>query len=144
METINHVLEQRHPQFNTISPEAAVSDALHQMTCENIDFLVVIKDERFSGVISEHDIASKILTRDIPLRDIKVKEFMTRTLPVATSSDSIEHGLQMLERFNARYLAIFDNFDFKGIISLHDLMHQALNKNNKLENSESRGYAWNY
>ena len=140
METINHVLELRYPQFNTISPEAAVSDALHQMSCENVDFLIVMNDERFAGVISEHDIASRILSRDVPLREIKVKEFMTRTLPVAASSDSIEHGLQMLQRFSARYLVIFDNFDFRGILSLPDLMNQALNKNKSTENA----YTWNY
>lgn len=147
MERIADVLNRKYPQFNTVSPDCLVSDALYQMTCENVDHLIVLEEDKFMGVLTDHDIASKVLFDERPLKKILVKEVMNRTLPVATSDDSLEHCMQMMERFNARHLAVYDNFVFKGVVSSHDLMKQALNKRKETfeeDNYVRQGYPWNY
>src|SRR5690348_7507346 len=78
MERIAEVLARKYPQFNNVSPACLVSDALYQMRCENLDYLIVMEDDKFQGVISDHDIASRILFEDRPLNKIQVKEFMSR------------------------------------------------------------------
>lgn len=146
MDKVLDVLTRKSPQFNTITPETYVSDALYQMCCENIDFLIVLEEDRFQGVISDHDIASKVLFDNRPLNKIRVREFMNRTLPVATSENSLEYCLQLIERYNARHVAIFDSFDFRGVISAHDIMQEMLSKRKEqeLEPFEERhGYPWN-
>jgi CBS domain-containing protein len=98
-------------------------------------------------VLTEHDIASKVLFDERPLKNIPVREFMTRTLPVATSEDSLEHCMQLMERFNARHLAIFDSFVFRGVVSSEDLMKQALSKRRETfeeKRSVRQGYPWTY
>jgi CBS domain-containing protein len=147
MERIADVLERKYPQFNTVSPACLVSDALYQMTCENVDHLIVLEEDKFMGVLTDHDIASKVLFDERPLKKILVKEVMNRTLPVATSGDSLEHCMQMMERFNARHLAVYDNFVFIGVVSSHDLMKQVLNKRKETfeeDNYVRQGYPWNY
>lgn len=147
MEKVADVLDRKYPQFNTVSPECFVSDALYQMTCENVDHLIVLDEDKFVGILSEHDIATKVLFADRPLRKIAVKEFMNRTLPVATSEDSLEHCMQLMERFNTKHLAIYDNFIFRGVVAAHDLMQQALHKRNETFDQDSlprQGYPWNY
>jgi CBS domain-containing protein len=144
MERIADVLARKFPQFNTVVPSCLVSDALYQMCCENVDFLIVIEDDKFKGVITDHDIASKILFEDRPLNKIQVKEFMSTTLPVTTPEASFGHCMQLMERYNVRHLAIFDRFDFKGVISSDDLMHEALTKQTEEEVYERKGYPWNY
>lgn len=147
MEKIADVLDWKYPQFNTVSPDCFISDALYQMTCENVDHLIVLDEDKFLGVLTDHDIASKVLFDERPLKNILVREVMNRTLPVATSDDSLEHCMQIMERFNARHLAVYDNFVFKGVVSAQDLMKQALNKRKETfeENNYVRqGYPWNY
>lgn len=144
MERIADVLARKFPQFNTVVPDCLVSDALYQMSCENVDFLIVIENDKFQGIITDHDIAGKILFEDRPLNKIKVKEFMSRTLPVTTSETSIGHCMQLMERYNVRHLAIFDRFDFKGVISSDDLMHEALTRQTEHELDVRLGYPWNY
>jgi CBS domain-containing protein len=147
MEKVADVLDRKYPQFNTASPTCFVSDALYQMICENVDHLIVLDDDRFMGIITDHDIASKVLFDERPLKKVRVREFMNRTLPVATSEDSLEHCMQLMERFNARHLAIYDSFEFKGVVSSHDLMQQALTKRKAtFEEQETvrQGYPWNY
>lgn len=144
MERIADVLARKYPQFNRVVPDCLVSDALYQMCCENVDFLIVLEDDKFQGIITDHDIAGKILFEDRPLNKIKVKEFMSRTLPVTTSETSLSHCMQLMERYNVRHLAIFDRFDFKGVISSDDLMHEALTKQTEEETYVRQGYPWNY
>ncbi len=147
MERIADVLARKYPQFNTIVPHCRVSDALYQMLCENVDFLIVIEDDRFQGIITDHDIASRILFEDRPLNKIRVHEFMSRTLPVATSDETLEQCMQLMERYNVRHLAIFDQFDFRGVVSSSDLMHEALSdRSTAFEESVNKrqGYPWNY
>ncbi|HEX6333826.1 MAG TPA: CBS domain-containing protein [Flavisolibacter sp.] len=147
MERIADVLEQKHPQFNTVVPECLISDALYQMCSENVDFLIVMHDDRFQGIITDHDIASRILFEDRPLNKIYVREFMSRTLPVTTPDTSLEQCMQLMERYNVKHLAIFDRFDFMGVVSSQDLMHQALTKRSATFDDviiPRQGYPWNY
>ena len=147
MERIAEVLARKYPQFNTVIPDCLVSDALYQMCSENVDFLIVLEDDKFQGVITDHDIASKILFENRPLNKIQVREFMSRSLPVATPDTSLEQCMQLMERYNVKHLAIFDRFNFMGVISAYDLMHEALtNRSEVFEESfnKRQGYPWNY
>ena len=126
MERVADVLGRKFPQFNTISPNHLVSDALYQMAAENVDFLIVLDDERFTGIESSSDIANKVLLADKPLKQAKVCECTNRNLPVATLNDSVDYGMELLERYNTKYLAVYDHFDFKGVVTSYDLIQQAM------------------
>ena len=124
-----------------------MSDALYQMCSENVDYLIVLENDKFQGVITDHDIASKILFENRPLNKIHVREFMSRTLPVTTPDTSLEQCMQLMERYNVRHLAIFDRFNFMGVVSTYDMMHEALsNRSGVFEDVENKrqGYPWNY
>jgi CBS domain-containing protein len=142
MERIADVLARKFPQFNTVIPNCLVRDALYPMCCENVDFLIVLENDKFQGIITDHDIAAKILFEDRPLNKIEVKEFMSRTLPVTTSETSLSHCMQLMERYNVRHLAIFDRFDFKGVVSSNDLMHEAITNQKEEEAVPGEGYPW--
>jgi CBS domain-containing protein len=146
MERVADVLRTKYPQFNTISPNRSIHDALHQMHCENVDHLIVLDEERFLGLLTEHGITEKIVYRSKDLDTATVKEFMTTYLPVATFNDSVEQCMQLMERHNTRYIAVYDRFDFKGVISSHDLMKLALNKSKAILDAQNvrHGYPWNY
>lgn len=121
MEKISDVLGQQHPRFNTITTDCMVSDALYHMCSENLDYLVVLHDGYFQGVISEHDIASRVLFANEPLNRIEVRHFMNKTLPVAASDNSIQYCLQLMEKYQAGHVAVFDDFEFRGVFSAKEL-----------------------
>ena len=144
MERVVDVLRAKYPQFNTIGPSRSIHDALHQMHCENVDHLIVLDDERFVGLLTEHGITEKIIYRSRDLDSATVKEFMTTYLPVATVEDSLEQCMQLMERHNTRFIAVYDRFDFKGVVSSHDLMKQALNKRKATFEEQVDQYRWDY
>lgn len=146
MEKIHDVLRYNHTQFNTITPTATVKDALYKMYCENVDYLIVLEDDQFAGILTEHDVAGKVLFSEKPLQHTIVKEFMTRAVPVVTAEDSLEYGMQLLEHHNVRYLAVYEGFDFQAIVSAQDLMRQALKKRQSILEGEdvAQKNAWHY
>ena len=94
MERITSILDRREPHFHTVSPESSVTDALQQMRCENVDYLVVVNDdERFLGILSDHDIATKLIFGKKPLQKTSVREIMNTRLPVATTITSMSSRL---------------------------------------------------
>ena len=69
MEKIADVINQKYPQFNTILLSRTVTEALYQMRCENVDYLIVLDErENFIGILTEHDIASKVIWPDALMR----------------------------------------------------------------------------
>jgi len=122
------ILDKKYPQFNTTSPDHIVSDALYQMCCENVDCLIVIENDKFVGILTEHDIANKVLMVQKPLTEMKVGEVMNRNVPVANATNSVEYCMQLLDRHNTKHIAIYDGFDFRGVISSYDLMQFTLSK----------------
>ena len=128
MEKVADVLGRKYPQFNTTTPDHLVSDALYQMCAENADFLIVLDGERFSGILSGSEIANKVLFLDKPLNEVLVKEMMNTNLPVVTLQDSIEYCMHLLEQYKAKYLVVYDHFDFKGVVTGQDIMQEALSK----------------
>jgi CBS domain-containing protein len=146
MERVADVLRHKYPQFNNTSSRRSVNEALHQMHCENVDYLIVLDDERFTGILTEHDIAEKVIYRSKELDKATVKDFMSTYLPVATLNDSLEYCMQLMDRHNVKYIAVYDRFNFKGVISSHDLMKQVLNKRKTVfeDDLKSEGYTWNY
>lgn len=147
MEHVADLLTRKYPQFNTTTPDCLVSDALYQMCSENVDFLIVLENNGFKGIITDHDIASRILFEDRPLKEIRVSEFMNTTLPVATPVDSLQACMQLMERFNARHVAVYERFEFRGVVSSYDLMQEALHCPQGFlagEEVPRRGYPWTY
>jgi predicted transcriptional regulator len=146
MERIADVIRHKYPQFNTTSSRRKITEALHQMHCENVDYLIVLDEERFMGILTEHDIAEKVLYRSGELEQATVKDFMSTYLPVATADDSLEYCMQLMERYNVRHVAVYDRFNFKGVVSSHDLMKQALSKRRNFfeEEGASKAYTGSY
>ncbi|GAB4092043.1 CBS domain-containing protein [Flaviaesturariibacter terrae] len=146
MERIADILRHKYPQFNTTSSRRKITEALHQMHCENVDYLIVLDEERFMGILTEHDIAEKVLYRSGQLEQATVKEFMSTYLPVATLNDTLEYCMQLMERYNVRHVAVYDRFNFKGVVSSHDLMKQALSKRASFFEDETKpeSHSWNY
>jgi signal-transduction protein with cAMP-binding, CBS, and nucleotidyltransferase domain len=147
MEQVADLLTRIYPQFNTAISNCLVSDALYQMCSENVDYLIILENNKFQGIITDHDIASRILFENRPLNQIEVREYMNTSLPVVTPETSLHSCMKLMERYNVRHLAIYDQFDFKGVVSSYELMQELLHqRSGAMEEGEPprQGYPWNY
>ncbi|MBD0365434.1 MAG: CBS domain-containing protein [Flavisolibacter sp.] len=146
METIANILRRKGRHFNIVSPFSSVRTALHQMNCENLDFLIVMEDDRFLGIVSEHDITKKMTDADLNLNQALVKDFMCTNLPLVTENDTIVYAMHLIEKHNVRHLAVYDGYQFLGVISAMDILSQTLRKRKAVfeEELSEQAYPWHY
>lgn len=137
MEKITNILSKKQPHFHTVSPHTLINDAFSQMSCENIDYLVVIDDDkRYIGLVSEREIASKLLALKKPLVKTRVKDIMNQRLPFATCDDTVEKCMRLMQQHHVRYLPVFEGFHFKGIVSSEDILEEAVNNRMEIFDTE--------
>lgn len=126
MEKITAILIRKPRNFNSVSPNASVRDALSQMCAENTDHLLVMDDDRLMGIISEHDITSKAMLSNISLKNQMVKDVMNHSLPTITTNDSVERCMKLMQQHNIRFIPVFDGFNFAGIVSADDILQEIM------------------
>jgi CBS domain-containing protein len=140
MEKITSILAKKEPHFHTVSPSASVEKALCQMCCENVDYLIVVDDrERYIGLITEHDITRKVMYANRSKTKTAVKDVMNESLPVATTDDTVERCMQLMRQHNVRYLPVFENFTFRGIVSSEDILEEAVKSRTGIFDTEVHG-----
>jgi predicted transcriptional regulator len=51
---------------------------------------------------------------------------MNSLLPTASTDDTVENCMQMMRQHKVRYVPVFEDFSFKGIISTEDILEEAV------------------
>ena len=131
MEKITSILAKKELHFHTISSGLSADTALSRMCHENLDYLIVMEEGNYVGLVTEHDITSKAVVRNKQLAKTKVGEVLNNSLPAATTDDTVERCMQLMRQHHVRYLPVFENYSFRGIVSTEDIIEEAVN--NRLE-----------
>ena len=108
----------------TCNENDLVTTAARILTKNRISSLVVVdKNKKPAGVITETDMVARILTRgDSNFMDIKVRDVMTPN-PVTLPPDAFYfQALLTMVRNKVKQLPIIDNGELLGIVTLRDLV----------------------
>jgi CBS domain-containing protein len=126
MHIVKDILKQKGPHSNFINENATVLKAAALMKSKNMSYLIVRKKRQYAGIISERDCVYKLILGQKLPADTLVNEIMTIDLPVIGLNDKAEHCMNLISSSRSRYLAVFDSNKFKGIITIHDLIREAI------------------
>ncbi len=83
-------------------------------------------DERFLGLLTEHDIATKTMFNNRSITLTKVNQMVNTRWPVADSGDTVEDCMRLMRRYNVRYVPVFNNLNFLGVVSTDDIIQEAV------------------
>ena len=126
MHSVASVLARKGRPPVTVTPDAAVVEALQIMTDKNIGSLVVMNHDQYLGIITERDYARKVALKGKSSSVVKVSEIMTTDLPVVKPTDTIDHCMELMTSLNVRYMPVFDNNKLTGIISMSDVVKHTI------------------
>ncbi len=133
MEKINEILARQLPHFKNIEPGCSISDALCRMTTYNTEYLIVMDEtDNFLGLITEHDVASKALFMNKSLTDTKVIDILNTKLPFADAGDTLEQCMTVMKKHHVKFLPVFSNLEFKGIVSTDDILEEAVSHRSEI------------
>ena len=126
MRTVKDVLDTKAKPFNYVNPSTLVIDALNLVNSINLSYLVVMDGDNYKGVFSERDYSRNVILKGKHSDTTHVREVMTTDLPIVVLSDTVEYCMNLMNSHKTRYLLAYDDRDFEGVITIHDLLRQVI------------------
>jgi predicted transcriptional regulator len=123
---IKEILRKKGPHFNVVSPNTKVLDALTLMQSENYSYVVVMDNESYLGIMSERDYIHKVKVLGNKQDSASVKEILDGNLPVVNFEENLNRCMVLMNVYKTRYLPVFDQLEFKGVLTMTDLMTEIL------------------
>ncbi len=88
---------------------------------KEISFLVILKEDKPEGIVSERDIVRKIAAKDIKSSQIQLEEIMSKNFKWVEPETEIEHAVQKMLNNNVRRLIVLEDESLVGVITQTNL-----------------------
>lgn len=110
-------------QKNVITIESVkkAHDAAIILKEREISFLVVVKEEKPIGIVSERDIVRKIVADNNDAQTTQLEIIMSKNFKWVEPNASIESAVQKMLNNNIRRLVVLENENLAGVITQTDL-----------------------
>ncbi|MEK0382257.1 MAG: CBS domain-containing protein [Nitrosopumilus sp.] len=105
----------------TIQENISALDAAKLISEKDISFLVIVKDGKPIGVITERDFVRKIAAQDKQASLIPLSEIMSYKFRWVEPSTEIEDAVQKMLNHNIRRLIVLEDEKLVGVITQTDL-----------------------
>jgi CBS domain-containing protein len=105
----------------TIQEDKSALDAAKLITEKDISFLVILKDDKPIGVITERDFVRKIAAEDKNASQIPLSKIMSYKFRWVEPSTDIEDAVQKMLNHNIRRLIVLENEKLVGVVTQTDL-----------------------
>lgn len=127
MRTVAQIFQRKGHHNISITPDITVLEALKIMSQRNIGSVIVMDYEgRYSGLMTERDYARKVILLGKSSSETTVGEIMLEYLPKVTPESSLEECMSIMTAHNIRYLPVFIEDDFYGVISVLDIVKETI------------------
>ncbi|HKH61510.1 MAG TPA: CBS domain-containing protein [Flavitalea sp.] len=126
MRRVKDIIASKPEAFNSISPEALVFDALQLLNSVNLSYLIVLEGDKYKGIFSERDYTRNVILKGRSSKDTIVEQVMTTDYPKVEVTDTVEYCMNLINTHKTRYLLAFDDQNFVGVITIHDLLRQVI------------------
>lgn len=104
----------------TASPEATVKEAAKIMSQHHVGSLVILKEEKIVGIITERDILIAVADgKDAELTT--VEEIMSKNVITVASDKTIEDAVNLMVEHKIKKLPVVDGDKLIGIITASDI-----------------------
>lgn len=126
MRIVRDIINAKPETTNIIAPDALVIDALQMLSTVNLSYLIVMDQDEYKGIFCERDYSRNVILKGRSSVSTKVKEVMTVDLPAVGLTDSVEQCMILMNSNRTRYLLAYENDNFAGVITIHDLLRQVI------------------
>jgi len=111
----------------SVSPDTPVQEAAQLMESKHIGSLLIKEGENFIGIVTETDLTRKILARGLKDKNPTVREIMTAPLQTIDCHEPIVDANQLMANKRIRHIAVTENEQVVGMLSVKDLIHYYAN-----------------
>ncbi|WP_213770443.1 CBS domain-containing protein [Bradyrhizobium sp. dw_78] len=122
--TVRAILDSKGHQIQSAGPEVNLSVAIRTLGERKIGALLVMKEGRIEGILSERDIVRVLGECGAGVLDQPVSAVMTRKVVSCKPSDTVSAIMEMMTVGKFRHLPVVEDGRVVGLISIGDIVKQ--------------------
>lgn len=112
----------------SVTEGASVLEAMKVMAANNVGAVLVMEDNKITGILSERDIVRKVDVLGKSTAAIRVKEIMTEKVLYVEPGQSLEDCMALMIEKRIRHLPVLDKEQLLGVISVGDVLHEVIHE----------------
>lgn len=144
MKLVKHIIDSKGNDIWHITPNDSVLDAIKMMAEKKIGALLVMQDEKLSGIVSERDYARKVILQGKSSKETPVQDIMTAEVVVIDPTETVERCMELMTEKRIRHLPVVEDGKVVGVLSIGDLVKAIIAEQQfqieQLESYISTGY----
>ena len=121
-DSIRFILEYKSGDVWSLPPDAFVYEAIKMMSEKQVGALLVMRNNKLVGFISERDYARKVILQGKSSRDTFVSEIMSAPVITVSSAQTIDECMRLMTANRIRHLPVVEHGQVTGIVSIGDLV----------------------
>ena len=103
------------------SPQHTIKDIATKMKEESIGSIVIMKNEKAAGIVTDWDIVSNAVVKDVKPSEVKASDIM-QTLHTIEGEEGVTEAARVLRQHNIKRLGVVYKNRLVGIISASDVI----------------------
>lgn len=129
MNTVALILDSKPDQaVYTMEPSVSAHEAVRLMAEKNIGALVVVEHGNVVGLVSERDIARKLVLMARSPRDTLLGDIMSSPVMYVRPHHTSDECMALMTQNRLRHLPVMDDGQLMGVISIGDLVKATISE----------------
>tara|TARA_E500000305_G_scaffold108073_1_gene109567 strand:+ start:780 stop:1262 length:483 start_codon:yes stop_codon:yes gene_type:complete len=113
-----------HQQVDWASADMPVSEMAKMMRKDDIGAIPVGKDDKLIGMVTDRDIALRVVAEGRDPAKTTAEEIMTKGIVYCRTTETVEDAVHLMDQKKIRRLPVIDdNKRLVGMLSLGDISH---------------------
>ena len=124
--------------------DTIVYEAIQIMICNKVGAILIMEEEKITGIWTERDLMRDIVKQDFDLKTAKIGDYMTTGLQSAPNTDTV---YQLMDRFLGlylRHLLVEKEGEYIGLISIGDVIKACIREKNQELKNLNAIVSWDY
>jgi len=123
MKTVKTLLDKKQKHVVSCHSSDSVLVPLQLMKKHSVRSVLVIDDNKLSGIVTQGDCAIKVLLAELNPRETLVSNIMTLHPIAVDESYELDQCMSMMSGKRLRHLPVLRNHEVIGVVSIGDLVN---------------------
>ena len=148
MDKISKIMSRK---VKTISKNDSIVKAARLMFKGNVSCVVVIEKRKPIGLVSERDLAVRVLDKNKNINELKVVDIMTAPILTVSSDTDVYYASEIMRKNKIKKLPIVNKGNLAGIVTQTDILNyfrdqrkKFVLKSLKFKDRKNYPFVWEY
>jgi CBS domain-containing protein len=122
MKNVGELLKSKPHRVVAVKPEDTVLEAIKVLAAYDVGAVMVVKDEKLVGIMSERDYTRKVVLQGRQSDTTRVSEVMTEHVICVSPRSSARDCMALMSTKSIRHLPVIENGKAVGMVSIRDIV----------------------